>query len=180
MMTVKKVIKERRAYRAIKPFKVSEKLLSELATCASLAPSCYNKQPWRFVFVVNEDKLKEVFQALPRGNKWAEKSSLIVAVFTKKDLDCVLGNREYFLFDTGISTGFMILCATELGYVAHPIAGFDEEKVKSVLKIPQDMILIALIVIGALDEDSEEFKKELKRPERLSFSQFAWIDEVKT
>ncbi len=178
MMSVRKVINRRRAYRSIKPFKVSEELIKELARCASLAPSCYNKQPWRFVFVVSKGKLKQVFDALPRGNRWATRSSLIVAVFTKRELDCTIGKRDYFLFDTGIATGFLILCATELGYVAHPIAGFDEEKVKSVLKIPLDMTLIALVVIGLLDEDSEEFKKEQKRPERLPFSRFAWIDGI--
>jgi hypothetical protein len=51
---------------------------------------------------------------------------MIIAVFSQKDLDCIRrGGREYYLFDTGMATAFMILRAMGLGLVAHPIAGFN-------------------------------------------------------
>lgn len=37
-------------------------------------------------------------------------------------------SMEYYLFDAGMSVAFLILRATELGIVAHPIAGCREEQ----------------------------------------------------
>jgi nitroreductase len=56
--------------------------------------------------------------------------------------------RDYYLFDTGMATAFLILRATELGLVAHPIAGYDEDRVKDLLGIPKDMTVITLVNIG--------------------------------
>jgi nitroreductase len=56
--------------------------------------------------------------------------------------------RDYFLFDTGTETGFLVLRATDLGLVAHPIGGFDEQKVEEVLHIPPHMTVITLVIHG--------------------------------
>jgi nitroreductase len=69
---------------------------------------------------------------------------MIIAVFSRVDYDCVIRAREYYLFDTGMATAFITLRATELGLVAHPIAGFDENKAKDTLGIPDDMRLTTL------------------------------------
>ncbi|GAB6139270.1 hypothetical protein JCM15060_24610 [Halanaerobaculum tunisiense] len=37
-------------------------MITDLVQAASLAPSCYNKQPWRYVFV-EDDKLRELHTA---------------------------------------------------------------------------------------------------------------------
>jgi len=71
-MNVHDAIENRRAYRAIEPISVSEGLIEDLAYHASLAPSCYNNQPWRFVFVKSREKLEELYKALSTGNSWAK------------------------------------------------------------------------------------------------------------
>ncbi len=181
-MNLDQLIDRRRAYRSLKPLAVAPDLIRELAASASLAPSCFNKQPWRYVFVIDPERLLEMRAAMNKGNEWTEKASLIVAVFTRSDLDCVVGERQYALFDTGMATAFMILKATERGLVLHPIAGFDEDKAKATLGLPADMRLIALLVGGEHDERANELmsekqvEMEKKRPERLPFSRFSWID----
>ena len=145
-MDVRDAILKRRAYRYIDPFEVTADLISDLAECAALAPSCYNRQPWNFVFVNDENLLSELKFALSSGNDWAVRSSLFVVVFTKKDLDCVITDREYALFDTGIATAHIMLRATELGLVAHPIAGYSPNRVRQALSIPEDMNVITMLV----------------------------------
>jgi nitroreductase len=153
-----------------------------LAESARLAPSCNNFQPWRYVFVYDGETLKRLHSTFNRGNEWMRDSSMLIAVFSKKELDCVFGDRIYYLFDTGMATAFLILRATELGLVAHPVAGYDEEKVKAILGIPNDMILITLINIGKHSSSispvlSDKQKLgEKQRPERLPFEKFAYID----
>jgi len=183
-MDVKEAIKKRRAYRSLNPAKINEDLIKDLAESASLSCSCFNKQPWNFVFVYDNNKLIEMRDALSKGNEWAYNASMMIAVFSKEELDCVVKEREYFLFDTGIAVGILVLRATELGLVAHPIAGFDEDRAKKILNIPPEMRLITLIIVGT---HSDEIKSELnenqaegekQRPPRKSFAEFAWIDKV--
>ena len=55
-MDVKEAINKRRAYRSLDPAEITEDLIKDLTESASLSCSCFNKQPWNFVFVYNKDK----------------------------------------------------------------------------------------------------------------------------
>ncbi len=180
-MSVKQVIIQRRAYRSLDPIPISTELLNDLAECAQLAPSCFNKQPWRFVFVTDRSQLEKMYQALSTGNDWVRRSNLIVAVVSGREMDCVIGEREYFLFDTGMANAFLMLRATELGLVAHPIAGFDEARVKEILAIPSELQVIALVIIGARAEkinpelSPRQIASEKQRPERLPLESLVFL-----
>jgi len=184
-LDVKQAILLRRAFRSLDPVKITDDLVKDLAEAAQLAPSCNNFQPWRYIFVYEPGILKKLHSTFSKGNEWMRASSMIIAVFSKKELDCVLGERIYYLFDTGMATAFLILRATELGLVAHPVAGYDEKKVKDILYIPKDARLITLINIGKHSTTvssvlSEKQKLgEKQRPERLPFEKFAYINSYK-
>ena len=181
-MDVKRAIQERRAYRSLDPIEITEGLVRDLAENARLAPSCFNNQPWRYVFAYDPEVLKELRQALSKGNEWAHYASMIVAVFSRPDYDCIIRDREYYLFDTGMATAFLILRATELGLVAHPIAGYSEKKVKQILGIPEDMKVITIVMVGKHSEtispvlSEKQVEAERTRPERLPFEEIAYID----
>jgi nitroreductase len=181
-MDVREAIDTRRAYRSLDPIEVTDELIRDLAESARLAPSCFNNQPWRYVFVRDPEVLALLHEALPDANGWATAASMIVAVASRPDLDCRIKGREYYLFDTGMATAFLILRATELGLVAHPIAGYSPEKVRQVLGIPDDMAVVTLVNIGKhadtvgplLTEGQAE--AEPVRPERLALEEFAYVD----
>jgi len=88
---------------------------------------------------------------------------------------------RYYLFDTGMATAQLILRAVELGLVAHPIAGFDDEKVKEVLGLGGEETVITLIIVGkqadGIDPDLTPWQKESEeeRPPRMSREEFARI-----
>ncbi len=173
-MDVKDAIKKRRAYRSLEPAEITKKTIEDLAEAAQLAPSCNNNQPWRYVFVHDQDVLKRMHDALPQGNAWAKAASMIIAVLSKKEMDCLMPDgREYYAYDTGAATGFLILRATEIGLVAHCIAGYDPVKVKEVLSIPEDMNVITLLIVGKHSNtigpllSPKQAKAEAERPERL-------------
>ena len=185
IMDLTALIEKRRAYRSLDPVEVTEQTVSALAEAARLAPSCFNNQPWRYVFVFDKEMLNKFHSALNRGNRWAERASLIIAVFSEPDQDCRIKGRDYFLFDTGMATGFLVLRATDLGLVAHPIAGFDEQKVKEVLHIPDHMTVITLVIVGGhADEISsllsdKQVAWEKERPERLKADDFIYSNEYR-
>ena len=184
-MDVREAIDKRRAYRSLDPAEITGEMIRDLAGCAGLAASCFNKQPWRFVFVTDPGVLEQMRAALSEGNEWIHHASMIVAVFTRKDMDCLVKGREYYLFDTGMAVAQMILRATELGLVAHPIAGFDEQKTKEILNIPAEMTVITLVNFGRkraamrpeLSEKQIGWEKE--RPERLPFEKFAYLNRYR-
>ncbi len=177
---LKELIEKRRAYRSLIHTDITEELVKDLAECAQLAPSCFNNQPWRFVFVYDPSRLTELHKALPEANAWAKSASMIIAVFSRKDLDCNIKEREYFLFDTGMATAFIILRATELDLVAHPIAGFDEQQAKTILGIPDEMRLITLVMVGPKAEEmspalnEKQRALELERPGRHPLEKLAF------
>ena len=181
-MNVIDAIKERRAYRSLEFVKISDELITDLASSAQIAPSCINKQPWNFIFVKEKEQLEKLFTTLTKGNKWVEKASMIIAVFSKPEYDCIISERLYYLFDTGLATAFIILRATELGLVAHPIAGFNEEEAKKVLDIPKEFRLITLVNIGKKSDIinpvlSNAMKLgEKQRPPRKQLEEFIYLD----
>ncbi|MDP2806874.1 MAG: nitroreductase family protein [bacterium] len=183
-MDVKTAIQSRRAYRSLAPVKIDPELVEQLAAAASLAPSCFNKQPWRFVFAYSREVLQELKDAFSPGNEWCHDASLVIAVFSKKEMDCAMKDgREYYLFDAGMAVMSLILRATELGLVAHPIAGFDPAKAREILGIPGDMNLITLINVGKHDDkispklSPDQAKGEAVRPPRQPLEKFVYIDK---
>lgn len=178
-MNVHEAIIARRAYRSLARADISRDLVEDLATHACLAPSCFNNQPWRFVFVWDKDVLEHMKAVFSKGNEWCYSDSMIVAVCSKKEDDCLIHDREYYLFDTGMATAFLILRATELGMVAHPIAGYSPKTTREVLGIPEEYQIITLVNVGLKSEtlnpvlSEKQIHDETERPARKPFEQFA-------
>lgn len=185
-MDVHKAIKERRAYRSLDPIEITDELISDLAHSAQIAPSCMNNQPWQYIFIYEKEMLETLFTVLSSGNKWVEKASMMIAVISKPEADCMIKGRNYYLFDTGLATSQLILRATELGLVAHPIAGFNEEKAKEILGVPSDMRLITFVNIGKHSKEinpslSDNMKLgEKQRPPRKSLDEFVFRNTYNT
>ena len=182
-MSFENLVRERRAFRALEPVKITKDLIEETARIAQLAPSCNNNQPWRYLFVYEKNILTMLQnEGLSRGNQWAKAASMIIAVFSRVDMDCVIGDRKYYLFDSGMATALMILYLTEQGLVAHPIAGFNPAKIKELLEIPVEMHLITLIIVGKKSDKIPDFfkdhqkKSEVKRPTRKPLNEFIFLN----
>jgi len=181
-MNVVEAIEKRRAYRSLEPAEITDDMVRELARCANLAPSCGNFQPERYVFVYSKDMLEKMKPVFDKGNKWCHAASMMIVVFSERTLDCTSPDREWYLFDTGMATALLILRATEMGLVAHPISGFDAAMAKEILGIPKEMVVIAMVLVGKKSPDispvlsPNQVKKELQRPERFPLEKFAFKD----
>lgn len=181
-MDVNEAIQKRRAYRSLEPILITEELVKDLAGCAQLSASCNNNQSWRFVFVFDQELLKQMHEVFPKGNAWAKSASMIIAVLSKKDYDCIIDDRVYHQFDTGMATAFLILRATELGLVAHPIAGYSPQKTREILDIPHDIEVITLVIVGKRSASispvlsEKQVLAEKQRPERFPLEKFAFFN----
>ncbi len=115
-------IEKRRAYRALSVEAPSDEVVERIMKAAVFAPSCSNKQPWRFLVARNEAAREKVAEALADGNYWAKGAPLFVLAITKPELDCRLKDRrDYALFDTGMAAMNLQLQAVNEGLRAHPM-----------------------------------------------------------
>jgi len=162
-------IESRRSRRVISGRPIPRETAELLLRAAHLAPSCANNQPWRFVAIDDPETLDRVKEHLTGGNYWAKPSPLIIAVSSQADLDCQIPDgRTYHLFGCGMAAMNLMLQATELGLIAHPIAGFRQAPMKDILEIPSEYTLIALIILGYPTDDlsglSEKHRAEERAP----------------
>lgn len=163
------VIEKRRARRALSDKPIPEDIVKRLMTAATYAPSCSNKQPWRFVAVTGEGPREKVRDALLGGNYWARKAPLFVLAATKPELDCQLEDRrDYAFFDVGQAIMSLQYQAIHEGLYAHPIAGFKDVQLKEAFGIPDEYVLLGLVVIGYPGDDADlnDKHKESERSER--------------
>lgn len=143
------VIEQRRAYRGISEKPIDQEVQDRVMTAATYAPSCSNKQPWRFIVAASQEARNKVQEGLLGGNYWAENAPLFVLAATKPDLDCNLKEgREYALFDLGQAIMSLQYQAVHEGLVAHPMAGFKPSVLKEQFKIPDEFVLITVIAIA--------------------------------
>jgi nitroreductase len=184
-MDVIHTIEQRRAYRSLVPVNIDKKTIHDLAESARLAPSCFNNQPWRYVFVTEKKRLQQMQSALSKGNEWAYQASMIIAVFSKEKDDCVIRERKYHQFDLGLSVGFMVLRATELGLVAHPIAGYSPKETRKILGIPNEYQIITLVIVGKHTQkinpvlSKKQKQAEKTRPPRKDLKEFIYFNQYR-
>ncbi len=139
--------RSRERFDALRP--LPEPHLLSLLEAAHLAPSSYNLQPWRFLWTARGDaEFDRVLMALDQGNaSWAASASaLVVGGFTRA------GRRgrpnPWAEHDLGMATAQLVLQAVASGLAAHPMAGFDAEKLKTALAIPAGIQPMTVTAVG--------------------------------
>jgi len=167
-MEVTDAIESRRACRVLDPSRdVTSEQIDRLVSAMRLAPSCFNRQPTRVVVVRDEQSLSKVRGTLSRGNVWATRSPLILVVCARQQDDCEMPDgRQYFLFDCGLAVGEMLLAATEMDMIALPISGYDLEEVKRQLCIPEEYVVISMVICGFPGTDDSLLSDKQKGWER--------------
>lgn len=96
-------LKQRRSVRSyMKNREIPDELLREIFNLASLAPSSWNLQHWKYIIVRNQ-KQKEKLVSIARGQKQVAECSVVVAVLGDKEAD---KNAEN-IYQSAVHAGFM-------------------------------------------------------------------------
>ena len=160
----------RRARRALSEESIDRVTLDRIFTAATLAASCSNKQPWRFLVCTGDGSIDVAREALTTGNYWATKAPVLVVVMTAYELDCQLNDeRNYAWFDTGMAVAHLLLQATREGLYAHPMAGFKPDVLRERFGIGNETRIITMIAIGHPGDSSHlnENHLESEKSERM-------------
>ncbi|MCX7959389.1 MAG: nitroreductase family protein [Deltaproteobacteria bacterium] len=176
-------IKEiRESKRAFRPDKVSKEKIYKILDAARWSPSASNMQPARFLVLDTDESIQRIKPGLAEGNYWALKAPVIIVVFSKPELDYQSDKIKYYTFDSGQAVMSLIYAAVDNGLMAHPMAGFNGEKIKEIFSIPSEMDVIVVIAIGykgdinTLDEVTR--KKDMKERVRKSLSEIAFLNDL--
>ena len=170
-------IDARRARRGYSDKPVDRATIERIFDAATKAPSCSNKQPWRFLIASEGEALENARAALNGGNYWAKVAPVLVVVTTRDEFDCRLSDdRNYAQFDTGMAVMGLMMQATREGLYAHPMAGFDPAVLREKFGIEPETRVITMVAIGHPGDASNlnEKHSESERSERSRKS----LDEV--
>ena len=139
----------RRARRGLSNQAIGKDVLDRIMNAAVLAPSCANKQPWRFMVCTEDGNIKDAREALLGGNYWAQKAPILITVMTSDELDCNLNDeRHYAQFDTGMAVMALMMQATKEGLIAHPMAGFQPATLREKFSIGEETRIITMIALA--------------------------------
>lgn len=151
-MDVFNAIEKRRSIRKYLTKDVEEYKIDKIIESARIAPSAANRQEWKFVIVKDQDTRTKLVDAC-HGQKFiAEAPVFIAACSTESEKVMPCGQYAYTV-DLSIALSFMILEATELGLGTCWLGAFNEDDVKSILNIPEEIRLVGLTPVGYPDED---------------------------
>ncbi len=147
---IEPLIYRRWSPRAMSGGPLSEAELLTLFEAARWAPSTYNEQEWRFLYARRETPQWPLFfDLLVEGNQaWCQRAAVLVVVLARKTFARNNKPNPVHLFDAGSSWQNIALQATAMGLVSHGMQGFDFEKARSALKVPDEFAVAAMFALG--------------------------------
>ncbi len=148
---IHELIGERWSPRAFADRPVEREKLYSLFEAARWAASAGNQQPWYFLVGTKEDAenhARLVATLWERNILWAQYAPVLILVIAK--LYDRPGKEVTSFYDVGMAVGNLVTQAVDLGLVTHQMGGFDAEKAREALSIPEGYQPLAMIALGYL------------------------------
>lgn len=155
-MDLFEAMKTRRSIRKYKSQMVDDDLINKIFQMVRHAPSAHNAQPWKFVVVRDEEKKRKISQYCNNQKFIHEAPVVIVACGLPDESHANIGNWiSAFVVDVSIATTYLMLAAWSLGLGTCWIGNFNEDKIKEVLGIGNEVRIVAITPLGYPDETPE-------------------------
>lgn len=179
--TINDLIAKRWSPRAFTDQPVDASQLHSLFEAARWAPSSFNEQPWSFVMATKqqEERHQALLDLLTEGNRaWAQHAPVLILSVAKLGFARNDKPNRHAYHDAGMALANLATQATHLGLALHPMAGFDVDKARETLEIPDGYDPVAMVALGhagQIDRLPDELEaKELAPRERRPFSEFVF------
>lgn len=161
-MNVYETILQRRSIRRFQQKPISIELLKKFVNAARLAPSAANLQPLEYFVVTEKELCDKVFATLgwaayikPKWSPGDKERPIAYIVILYKDT-----NNKYYLRDSSLAAENIVLSAEEEGIGSCIICNVDRNKLHEILKLPKNLQVDSVIVLGYKAEKSvvEDFE----------------------
>ena len=138
--------------------------LMTLFEAAHWAPSAFNFQPWRFIVAQTAEERNVFHSFIKEFNlAWCKSAPVLTLILSKTTNDGKFVPTHSF--DTGAAWANLALQANKKGLITHPMTGFNFDKAREVLHIPDEYKIEALVAIGYQD-DKEKLPAQLQEREQ--------------
>ena len=166
-MEFSKLLEERRSIRAYKDGEnVSVSDIEAMVYAAQQAPSWKNSQSGRYYAVISEEMTETVrLNCLPDFNRerTAGAAGYVVTTFKRGNAGFRPDGTQtddlgdgWGAYDLGLQNANFILKARELGYDTLIMGLRDEQKLREMLSVSDDEIMVAVIAIGKRASDPQK------------------------
>jgi len=177
-LSVKEAIETRTSIRKYVQEPMSREELDAVLNLTRLAPSAWNLQPWRFHVITDPQQKEQLQEIAYGQSQVTSAPAVIVVASDMEDVlenladtvhpdyseeqknahienmknifgaQSVEQRGQWGLTQTNIALGFLLVAAQGLGYSTVPMLGFDQEKLKSFLGLPEHVKFAGIVPIG--------------------------------
>jgi len=142
-------IVNRRCVRKYKSTPIKKEDILKIIKAAQFAPNSMNTRAWEFLIIEDNEIKEKLFEIL--GQDFVKETPVLIvpAIDQKKTTNPIQ--------DLSLASGYAFLQAAKLGLstVWKNVRAENLEKVKGVLNIPENYLIINLIPVGYADEKIE-------------------------
>ena len=180
-MDTLEAIKTRRATKKFdKSYKMTSEQVKSLMEHAILSPTSYNQQNWRFI-TITEQSVKEQISKAARDqpqpsegslviilcgnmNAWkeeplrywknhpSEKQETVKNALQRKYADSAQNRRDEAIRSCGMAAQTIMLAARQMGLDSCPMGGFEYDELAKVINLPENHLIVLMIVVGKAAE----------------------------
>ncbi len=178
-------IKTRRAIKKFdNSYKMNSEDIKSLMEHVILSPTSYNQQNWRFITITEQDVKDKISKAArdqsqPKDgslviilcgnmNAWKEeplrywknntheKQELVKNSLSKKYADSPQNRRDEAIRSCGFAGQTIMLAARQMGLDSCTRVGFEYDELADIIKLPDDHLIVLMIVVGKSLEPAGE------------------------
>jgi nitroreductase len=166
---IEPILYRRWSPRAMSGEPITDQEMLTLFEAARWAPSTYNEQEWRFLYARRDTpQWKTFFDLLVEFNQsWCQRAALLVVVLAHKVFQQNGKENPVHLFDCGSAFENLALQGCSMQLVVHGMQGFDYEKARTALRVPDDYAVAAMFAVGH-PGDPDELPKSAQEGEKPS------------
>ena len=171
-MNTVECIKTRRSIRKFEARAVDASVIADVVNVAAYAPSWKNSQTTRYIAILDKDLKDRLANECMMGFEYnagtANCAPAMIVVTTvngrsgfERDGSATTSKGTHWQsFDAGIATQTFCLAAHEAGLATVIMGIFDEEKVRSVVGVPEGQSISALVAIGYAADEPQAPKRK--------------------
>ena len=155
MVDILPIITSRRTVKYFQPKFVSWENIAKVIDAARHAPSCGNIQNWKFIVILEPGLKEAIASACYEQYEIVQAGVLIVVCAEPEKAERYYGLRGtnvYTLQNCAAAIQNMLLEAHSLGLGTRWIGAFNEDEIKSVCKIPEEVRPQAIVALGYAKE----------------------------
>ena len=181
-------------------YKMTSEQIDSLMKLTLLSPTSYNQQNWRFV-TISDQSIKEKIGIAARNqaqpvdgslvillcgnmNAWkddplrywknhpVEKQELVKSSLEKKYSESLQNRRDEAIRSCGFAGQTIMLAARQMGLDSCPMVGFDYDEMAKIINLPDDHLIVLMIVVGKSSEPAKERGGQLSLDEVVFENKF--------